>query len=130
MTSHRSHGCRPQAKLHNRVYVRTYVGCQSSATEPTFFGCIHIYIYVCICIHTLAERSVASNRAPLDAISDCRAHSSIRRPILSRLRFERSVVCAPPFQRLFGIRFVNDTCISYVVPSKHFFEFTFSFFSF
>lgn len=42
------------------------------------------------------------------------AHSSIRRPILSRLRFERSVVCAPPFQRLFGIRFVNDTNFSVV----------------
>lgn len=72
MTSHRSHGCRPPARRHNRApvyvctYVRTYV-CQPSANRPTFFVCIYVYT------PRMTERMVAANRASRDAISDCSA---------------------------------------------------------
>lgn len=129
MTSHRSHGCRPPARQHSRapVYVRMYVRLPAFCQPSPRFSCIYI--------PRMTERMVASNRAPRDAISDCSTLLDLlTNPVATTIR----TIClrAPPFQRLFRIRFVNDTnfrvlyiCIyiSYVVSLEHFFQVYFLF---
>lgn len=112
------------------TYVRTYVY-QPSANLAHVFR-----VYVYIHIPRMTERMVASNRAPRDAISDCSTLLDLlTNPVATTIR----TIClrAPPFQRLFRIRFVNDTnfrvlyiCIiyiSYVVSLEHFFQVYFLF---
>lgn len=86
------------------TYVRTYVY-QPSANLAHVF---RVYIYIYIHIPRMTERMVASNRAPRDAISDCSTLLDLlTNPVTTTIR----TIClrAPPFQRLFRIRFVNDT---------------------
>lgn len=73
MTSHRSHGCRPPARQHNRapVYVRTYVRTFTSLLPPT-----HVF-RVYICVYTMDDRTDGSRELSRDALAIV-AHSSVR----------------------------------------------------